>query len=74
LTVVRVSVGGRYRHQLYAATEGTWALVAVFGLYAETLSELLRWRRYIASGGTVAAWQLEHPWVDTRDAGILSEY
>jgi hypothetical protein len=70
LTVVRVTVDGRYRHQCYAVTEGTWVLTGIFGLYTDALSELLRWRRYIASGGTVAAWQLEHPWVTPETRGF----
>jgi hypothetical protein len=61
LTVIRVTVDRRYRHQCYAITEGTWSLVAIFGLYMDAMSELLRWRRYIGQGGTVAAWQLAHP-------------
>ena len=60
LTVVRVTVDGRYRHQLYAITEGTWSLVGIYGLYTDAMSELLVWRRYLAQGGTVAAWQLTH--------------
>ena len=60
LTVVRVTVDGRYRHQLYAITEGTWSLVGIYGLYTDAMSELLAWRRYLAQGGTVAAWQLTH--------------
>jgi hypothetical protein len=60
LTVMRVTIDGRYRHQLYAIDEGTWSLVAIFGLYMDAMSELLRWRRFIGQGGTVAAWQLNH--------------
>ena len=61
LTVIRVTIDGRYRHQLYAITESTWSLTAIFGLYMDAMSELLRWRRYIDRGGTVAGWQLAHP-------------
>jgi len=34
--------------------------VGAFGLYVDAMSEVLRWRRYMDSGGTVAAWQLAH--------------
>jgi len=61
LTVIRVTIDGRYRHQCYAITENTWSLVAIYGLYMDAVSELLRWRRYIDKGGTVAEWQLAHP-------------
>ena len=60
LTVIRVTHRQRTRHQLYAIDEGTWTLTAVFGNYTDAMSELLRWRRYLADGGTVAAWQLTH--------------
>jgi hypothetical protein len=60
LTIVRVTAQGRTRHQLYAVTEDSWTLVAIFGNYTDALSELLRWRRYLEHGGTVAAWQLTH--------------
>ena len=61
LTVIRVTHNRRTRHQLYAVTDATWVLVAVFGNYPDALSELLAWRRYLGRGGTVAAWQLAHP-------------
>jgi hypothetical protein len=61
LTVIRVTVDRRYRHQVYAIDEGTWSLVGIFALYMDALSELLAWRCYIESGGTVAAWQDAHP-------------
>jgi hypothetical protein len=61
LTVIRVTIDGRYRHQLYAIDEQTWSLVGIFTLYMDAMSELQRWRRYINTGGTVAAWQLAHP-------------
>jgi hypothetical protein len=61
LTVIRVTIDGRYRHQLYAVTDATWSLTGLYILYTNALRELLRWRRYIAQGGTVAAWCLEHP-------------
>ena len=60
VTIIRVTHEGRTRHQVYAVTEGSWALVAIFGCYTDALSEVLRWRRYLDSGGTVAAWQLDH--------------
>ena len=60
VTVIRVTADGRTRHQLYVVTESTWALVGAFGLYVDAMSEVLRWRRYMDSGGTVAAWQLAH--------------
>jgi hypothetical protein len=60
VTVIRVTADGRTRHQLYAVTESAWALVGAFGLYVDAMSEVLRWRRYMDSGGTVAAWQLAH--------------
>jgi hypothetical protein len=60
LTVIRVTHDGRTRHQVYAVTEGTWALVAIFGLYMDAMGEVLRWRRYLDGGGTVAAWVLAH--------------
>jgi hypothetical protein len=60
LAVIRVTHDGRTRHQVYAIAQGTWALVAIFGLYTDAMSELLRWRRYLDGGGTVAAWQLTH--------------
>jgi hypothetical protein len=61
LTVIRVTIDGRYRHQCYAIDARTWSLVGIFGLYMDALCELLAWRRYIDDGGTVAAWQLAHP-------------
>jgi hypothetical protein len=70
LTVIRVTVSGRTRFQLYAVTEASWALVAIYGLYADALQELLKWRRYIAQGGTVAAWVLEHPEVTPERTGF----
>ena len=70
LTVVRVTIDGRYRHQLYAITEGTWSLVAIYGLYVDAMSELLRWKRYVAQGGTVAAWQLSHHGVYPERRGL----
>jgi hypothetical protein len=60
LTVIRVTHKARTRHQLYAITEDSWALVAIFGLYTDAMSEVLRWRRYLDGGGTVAGWQLAH--------------
>jgi hypothetical protein len=30
------------------------------GEFSQFLSEVLRWRRYLDGGGTVAAWQLTH--------------
>ena len=70
LTVVRVTIDGRYRHQVYAVTEGTWSLVAIYGLYVDATSELLRWKRYVAQGGTVAAWQLSHHGVYPERRGL----
>jgi hypothetical protein len=61
LTVIRVTVDGRTRHQVYAISEGSWALVAIYGNYTDALSEVLAWRRYLGGGGTVAAWCLAHP-------------
>ena len=60
LTVIRITHEQRTRHQVYAVTEGSWALVAIFGNYTDAMSEVLRWRRYLDCGGTVAAWQLDH--------------
>jgi hypothetical protein len=34
--------------------------VGIYGLYTDAMSELLAWRRYLAQGGTVAAWQVTH--------------
>ena len=61
LTVIRVTHKQRTRHQLYAVDEGAWTLTAVFGNYTDAMSELLRWRRYLNHGGSVAAWLLNHP-------------
>jgi hypothetical protein len=61
LTVIRVTHAGRTRHQVYAVTEGTWVLVGIYGLFMDAMSEVLRWRAYLAGGGTVAAWALAHP-------------
>jgi hypothetical protein len=61
VTIIRVTHKGRARHQVYSVTDDTWALVAVFGCYTDALSELLRWRRYLGQGGTVAEWQAAHP-------------
>ena len=60
LTIIRVTHKGRTRHQLYAITDATWTLAAVYGCYPDALSELLRWRRYLHRGGTVAAWLADH--------------
>lgn len=61
LAVIRVTHNGRTQHQVYAITEAIWALVAIFGNYTDAMSEVLRWRRYIDGGGTVAAWLQRHP-------------
>jgi hypothetical protein len=61
LTIIRVVIDGRYRHQLYAIDRGTWSLVGIFGLYTDTMRDLLRWRDYIEGGGTIRDWQLTHP-------------
>jgi hypothetical protein len=61
LTVIRVDVRGRISHQLYAADHGTWALVGMFGLYPDALAAVQAWQRYLSTGGTLAAWQAEHP-------------
>jgi hypothetical protein len=71
LTVIRVTHDGRTRHQVYAVTEGSWALVAIFGLYMDAMSEVLRWRHYLAGGGTVAGWVLAHPDGVTPEARMV---
>jgi hypothetical protein len=61
LTVIRVTHKERTRHQLYAVDEGAWTLTGIFGNYTDAMSELLRWRRYINTGGGVLAWLANHP-------------
>jgi hypothetical protein len=61
VTIVRVSVGNRVRHQVYSVSEDSWALVAIWGNYCDALSEVLRWRRYLSQGGSVVMWILDHP-------------
>lgn len=56
VTIIRVTHKLRTRHQLYAIDEGAWTLTGIFGLYTDAMSELLRWRRYVNNGGTVAEW------------------
>jgi hypothetical protein len=71
LAVIRVTHKERTRHQLYAITDDTWALAAVYGNYTDAMSELLRWRRYLGQGGTVAAWQLSHgDWIIPEKSGF----
>lgn len=60
LTVIRVTHKARTRHQCYAIDESTWTLTAIFGNYTDAMSELLKWRRYLLSGGSVAAWLRTH--------------
>lgn len=60
ITVIRVTHNGRTRHQVYAVTEDTWALVGIFGIYTDAMRDVLRWRRYLNYGGTLADWLLKH--------------
>jgi hypothetical protein len=60
LTVIRVTHKARCRHQVYAIDEGTWTLTAIYGNYTDAMSELMKWRRYILQGGSVAAWLRTH--------------
>jgi hypothetical protein len=61
LVVIKVTIDGWERHQLYAADTTVWALVGIFTLYVEALQELLRWRRYLTDGGSITAWLTTHP-------------
>jgi hypothetical protein len=71
LAVIRVTHKARTRYQLYAITHDTWTLTAVYGCYPDAMSELLRWRRCLSQGGTVAEWQLRHgDWVIPEKSGF----
>jgi hypothetical protein len=61
MTVIRVDNNGRDTYQLYAVDDTGWALTGIFGLFMDALAELRRWRRYIAAGGTLAAFAAAHP-------------
>jgi hypothetical protein len=61
ITIIKVTIDGRYRHQLYAIDERTWSLTGIYTLYMDAMRELLRWRRYLDEGGSVTAWQRAHP-------------
>lgn len=58
--VIRVD-GPNVTHQLYCVDDSTWSLVGVFGLFMDALHEIRQWRRYIAAGGTLAAFTAAHP-------------
>jgi hypothetical protein len=60
LTVIRCMIDGRITHQLYAVDRGTWSLTGIYIIYLDALRELVRWRRYIKGGGTIAEWLTKH--------------
>lgn len=70
LTIIRVTVDGKTRHQLYAVDTERWALTGMFGNYTDALAEFLRWRRYVERGGTIAAWLLTHEAVQPERSGF----
>jgi hypothetical protein len=70
--VIRVSGTGRDSYQLYAVDDDQWSLVGLFGLFVDSLQEIRRWRRYIAAGGTLAAFAAAHPHGITPDASAVT--
>jgi hypothetical protein len=71
ITIIRVTHKLRTRHQIYAIDERVWTLVGIYGLYADAMSELLRWRRYVNEGGTVRAWLLKNKGMVTPERSGL---
>jgi hypothetical protein len=61
LTVIRAGWRQRDSYQLYACESGNWALVGLFGLYTDALSEIATWRNFVAAGGSLRDWQELHP-------------
>ncbi|MDH6245038.1 hypothetical protein [Mycobacterium sp. OTB74] len=61
LVVIKVTIDGWERHQLYVIDTTVWALVGIWTLYVESVQELLRWRRFLAGGGTLTHWLTTHP-------------
>jgi hypothetical protein len=59
--VIRVDHNGRDSYQLYCVDDTAWALTGLFGLFVDALAEIRRWRRYVAAGGTLAAFEAAHP-------------
>ena len=57
LSMTMVRYRGRMHYRLYVVSEGQWALAASAWEYPEVLAAIQTWERYIAEGGTVAAWQ-----------------
>lgn len=61
LTIIRAPWRQRDSYQLYCCEAENWALTGLFGLYTDALAEVATWRRYLAAGGSLSAWQAEHP-------------